>query len=91
MVDVVPDVPYPFRPTEPASDPEMHWPKRSPKRCGGSIAASEPVIVAGVEIHRFGLQDDFVGAGRGLANPDRRHDAGQERHQRTASALRRLV
>ncbi len=59
MVNVVPDVPYPFRSNEPVSDQEtlseavaesLDWIARSKR----------PVIVAGVEIHRFGLQDDVV-------------------------------
>ncbi len=59
MVNVTPDVPYPFRSTEPVSDSEtlaeavseaVNWINRSQR----------VVIVAGVEIHRFGLQDDVV-------------------------------
>ncbi len=68
MVDVVPDVPYPFRPTEPASDPDslteavaeaVEWINRSQR----------VVIVAGVEIHRFGLQDDVVALAEGSQIP----------------------
>jgi len=59
MVNVTPDVPYPFRSTEAVSDPEtlaeavaeaVKWINQSQRT----------VIVAGVEIHRFGLQDDVV-------------------------------
>ena len=68
MVDVVPDVPYPFRPTEPVSDPDslaeavaeaVEWINR----------CQRAVIVAGVEIHRFGLQDDFVALAEGSQIP----------------------
>ena len=68
MVDVVPDVPYPFRPTEPLSDPDslteavaeaVEWINRSQR----------VVIVAGVEIHRFGLQDDVVALAEGSQIP----------------------
>ncbi len=59
MVNVVPGIPHPFRPTEPASDPEtlseavaeaVQWINK----------CKRAVVVAGVEIHRFGLQDDVV-------------------------------
>ncbi len=68
MVDVVPDVPYPFRPTEPVSDPDslteavaesVEWINR----------CQRAVIVAGVEIHRFGLQDDVVALAEGSQIP----------------------
>jgi TPP-dependent 2-oxoacid decarboxylase len=68
MVDVVPDVPYPFRPTEPISDPDslteavaesVEWINR----------CRRAVIVAGVEIHRFGLQDDVVSLAEGSQIP----------------------
>jgi indolepyruvate decarboxylase len=68
MVDVVPDVPYPFRPTEPVSDPDslaeavaeaVEWINR----------CQRAVIVAGVEIHRFGLQDDVVALVEGSQIP----------------------
>jgi indolepyruvate decarboxylase len=64
MVNVVPDVPYPFRSLEPVSEPEtlseavaeaIEWINRSQR----------VVIVAGVEIHRFGLQDDVVALAEG--------------------------
>ncbi len=59
MVDVVPDVPFPFRSSETATDPETL--SEAVSEAADWIARSKrPVIVAGVEIHRFGLQDDVV-------------------------------
>jgi indolepyruvate decarboxylase len=68
MVSVVPGVPYPFRPTEPQSDPES---------LGEAVAEAvrwineckRAVIVAGVEIHRFGLQDEVVALVEGSQIP----------------------
>jgi TPP-dependent 2-oxoacid decarboxylase len=59
MVKVVPDVPYEFRYSEPASDPEA---------LAEAVAEAarlindcrKPVILAGVEIHRYGLQDELL-------------------------------
>ncbi len=59
MVKVVPDAPYEFRHTEPASDPEA---------LAEAVAEAarlindcrKPVILAGVEIHRYGLQDELL-------------------------------
>jgi indolepyruvate decarboxylase len=60
MVHVVPDVPHTVRSTEPAaSDPEV-----LAEAVAESVAwinsCKKAVIVAGVEIHRFGLQDEVV-------------------------------
>ena len=49
------------------------------------------MILAGVEIHRFGLHDELLRAGRGGEHPHRRHDARQERRRRAASAVRRRL
>jgi indolepyruvate decarboxylase len=59
MVKVVPDAPYEFRQAEPASDPEA---------LAEAVAEAarlindcrKPVILAGVEIHRYGLQDEML-------------------------------
>jgi indolepyruvate decarboxylase len=59
MVSVVPDVPYPFRPSEPVSDPES-LSEAVEEAVGWINQCKRAVIVAGVEIHRFGLQDDVV-------------------------------
>ena len=49
--------------------------------------ARQPVLLLGVEIHRFGLQDLALQARRGVGHPDGRHDARQGRRRRDASAL----
>ncbi|HVX12644.1 MAG TPA: thiamine pyrophosphate-binding protein [Pirellulales bacterium] len=59
MVKVVPDVPHEFRSLEPTSDPEA---------LAEAVAEAarliddcrKPVILAGVEIHRYGLQDELL-------------------------------
>src|SRR3569623_237545 len=59
MVKVVPDVPYEFRYSEPASDPEA---------LAEAVAEAarlindcrKPVILAGVEIHRYGLPAELL-------------------------------
>ena len=58
---VVPDVPHTVRST-PSRPPAIRrpWPRRSPKRRGLHQRSRKPVIIAGVEIHRFGLQDDVL-------------------------------
>jgi len=59
MVKAVPDVPYEFRQSEPTSDPEAL------AEAVGEAArlicdCRKPVILAGVEIHRYGLQDELL-------------------------------
>src|SRR6185312_3298721 len=59
MVKVVPGVPYEFRQAEPSSDPEAL------AEAVGEAArlindCRKPVILAGVEIHRYGLQDELL-------------------------------
>ena len=53
--------------------------------------AKRPVIIAGVEIHRFGLQDKVLALAERHADSDRRDDPGQERRPREASAVHRPV
>ncbi|HUY33518.1 MAG TPA: thiamine pyrophosphate-dependent enzyme [Pirellulales bacterium] len=59
MVKVVPDVPYEFRQSEPTSDAEAL--AEAVSEAARLIAdCRKPVILAGVEIHRYGLQDDLL-------------------------------
>jgi indolepyruvate decarboxylase len=59
MVKVVPDVPYEFRQSEPTSDPEAL--AEAVAEAARLIAdCRKPVILAGVEIHRYGLQDELL-------------------------------
>lgn len=56
MVRVVPDVPYRFAHPEPTSDPESL--AEAVEEAAQLVEkAQRPVILAGVEIHRFGLAD----------------------------------
>ncbi|HEV3416183.1 MAG TPA: thiamine pyrophosphate-binding protein, partial [Pirellulales bacterium] len=64
MVNVVPDVPYPFRSLEPVSDPET-LSEAVAEAVQWINGSKRVVIVAGVEIHRFGLQDDVVALAEG--------------------------
>jgi len=64
MVNVVPELPHQFHDTRTASDPEV---------LGEAVGEAErwiagcqkPVIIAGVEIHRFGLQDQLLALAEG--------------------------
>jgi len=59
MVNVVPDVPYRFLQVTPTSDPEPL--AEAAREAARWISQCEkPVIVAGVEIHRFNLQDEVL-------------------------------
>ena len=88
MVDVVPDGPRtPIR-RAPHSDPEA-LAEAVAEAVRRIAAAQKPVIIAGVEIHRFGLQDDLLKLAEGAGIPIDRHHARQERRQRTPSAVRR--
>ena len=64
MVSVVPEQPYQFRPSETASDPEAL--AEAVEEAFRSISECEKaVIIAGVEIHRFGLQNDVLALAEG--------------------------
>ncbi len=59
MVKVVPAAPHEFRQTQFVSDPQAL--NEAADEAARIISASQkPVILAGVEIHRFGLQDELV-------------------------------
>ena len=59
MVGVIPDVPYTPRTTHPASDPEA--PAAAVAEAVRRISGAQRVaILADVEIHRFGLQEQLV-------------------------------
>ena len=61
---------------------------RVPERgAGDAQRRRQPVILAGVEVHRFGLQRSPRPTGRTDAVPRRRHAAGQVGHQRGSSAV----
>jgi len=59
MVDVVPEGIYQRRPTEAATDP-LALQEAIDEAVTTITAAKKPVIIAGVEIHRFGLQDEVL-------------------------------
>lgn len=64
MVHVVPQQPYQFRVVEPHSDPEVL--NEAVEEATQWIQSSKKaVIIAGVEIHRFGLQDDVLALAEG--------------------------
>ena len=52
-----------------ASDPEVARARRWPRPCGGFRPPRRPVILAGVEIHRFGLQDRLLALAEGAGIP----------------------
>lgn len=59
MVRAVPDMPYRLRVDELVSDPDAL--AESAREAADAMSrAQRPVIVAGVEIHRFGLQDKLL-------------------------------
>jgi indolepyruvate decarboxylase len=64
MVQVVPDVPYPFRAPEATTDPEA-LAEAVAEAVAWINSSHKPVIVAGVEIHRFGLHDDVLALAEG--------------------------
>ncbi len=68
MVSVVPDVPYPFRSTEAESDPDA-LAEAVAEAVAWINSCRRPVLVAGVEIHRFGLQDDVLALAEGSKLP----------------------
>lgn len=59
MVNVVPQVPHAYRHIEPASDPAALAAALDDAMAWVS-SAERPVIIGGVEIHRFGLQDEVL-------------------------------
>lgn len=68
MIRVAPDTPYEFRRTEPSSDTEAL--AEAVTEASRLIADSrKPVILAGVEIHRFGLQDELLDFAEGSRIP----------------------
>src|SRR4029079_12950170 len=59
MVNVVPELPHAFQDPENISDPQaLAEAVREAQRWISSC--KRPVIIAGVEIHRFGLQDELL-------------------------------
>ena len=80
----------PHRPPEglPPSDPDALR-EAVDEAAALLTAARRPVILADVEIHRFGLQDELLDAGRVDRHADRHHAPGQERDLRGPPALRR--
>ena len=59
MVRVVPEAPHEFRSVEPTSDPEAL--AEAVGEAARLIAGCrKPIILAGVEIHRYGLQDELL-------------------------------
>jgi indolepyruvate decarboxylase len=64
MVNVVPEQPHPFRQSETASDPDAlnEAVEEAVRWISGCRKA---VIIAGVEIHRFGLQSDVLALAEG--------------------------
>jgi len=64
MVNVVPELPHAFHHPPSASDPEVLAEALAEARRWIESAA-KPVIIAGVEIHRFGLQDELLALAEG--------------------------
>jgi indolepyruvate decarboxylase len=64
MVHVVPDVPYQFKDPHSASDPDAML-EAVNEATRWISACQRPVILGGVEIHRFGLQDDLLALAEG--------------------------
>ena len=68
MVRVTPDVQYEHRRSEPASDPDAL--AEAVNEAARMISdCRKPAIVAGVEIHRYGLQDDLLSFAETLRIP----------------------
>ena len=82
----------PHRPPEglPPSDPDALR-EAIDEAAALLTAARRPVILADVEIHRFGLQDELLDPGRIDRHADRDDDPGQERDLRGTPALRRRL
>jgi indolepyruvate decarboxylase len=59
MVDVVPHIAHTFHPSQAEADPQVL--AEATEEAAGLLAkAKRPIIIAGVEIHRFGLQDKVI-------------------------------
>ncbi|MCU0877234.1 MAG: thiamine pyrophosphate-binding protein, partial [Pirellulaceae bacterium] len=59
MVDVVPHIAHTFHPSQAEADPQVL--AEAVEEAAGLLAkAKRPIIIAGVEIHRFGLQDKVI-------------------------------
>jgi indolepyruvate decarboxylase len=68
MTKVVPDTPYTFRHSEPVSDREVL--EEAVADAERWLSSSQrPVIIAGVEVHRFGLQDELMALAEGSRIP----------------------
>ena len=68
MVHVVPDMPHQYRMVEPISDPQALAEAVSEATAWIS-SCRKPVIIAGVEVHRFGLQNDVLALAEGAHIP----------------------
>lgn len=68
MVGVVPDAPYRPASAEPASDPEA-LAEAVAEAARRIAAADRVVIIAGVEMHRFGLQAELLALAEGAGIP----------------------
>jgi indolepyruvate decarboxylase len=64
MVNVVPEQPHPFRQSETASDPDT-LNEAVEEAVRWISSCRKAVIIAGVEIHRFGLQSDVLALAKG--------------------------
>ena len=71
MVDVVPESPHRFIDPQRRATPKR-WPRRWPRPSGGSTRPGGRLIIAGVEIHRFGLQDELLALAERRGDSDRR-------------------
>ena len=60
MVDVVPHIAHAYHPTRSEHDPQVIA-EAADEAAHLLAAARRPIILAGVEIHRFGLQDKVLG------------------------------
>lgn len=68
MVHAVPDAPYQFKDIHDASDPEPL--AEAVAEASRWISSSQrPVILGGVEVHRFGLEDDLLALAEGSQLP----------------------
>ena len=68
MVNVVPEGPYVFRGQEPASDPRA-LAEAVAEAAAWINSCQKPIIIAGVEVHRFGLQDEATRLAEGANIP----------------------
>ena len=68
LVDVVPDAPYSISSRKAVSDPDV-LAEAVAEAAGRIAAARRPVIIADVEIHRFGLQEKLLALAEGTGIP----------------------